>query len=302
MYHKNDIRLKAYAKINLGLDVVRRLENGYHEVKMVMQTVRIYDELIMKKVNKPGITITTNVRFIPVDENNLVYKAAKMLIDEFDIKDGVEIYLEKYIPVAAGMAGGSADCAATLVGMNRLFSLKLSTEELMKRGAKLGADVPYCILRGTALCEGIGEVITQLPPAPDCFVVVAKPTVSVSTKFVYENLVLNEETKHPDIDGMVEAIKNNDLYGVTSRMGNVLEDVTVKEYPQIQRLKDVMKANGAINALMSGSGPTVFGIFDDYDKACSVMELMKKDEDVRRSYMTNFFHKYPNKKKGMEEK
>ncbi len=293
MNRRNEIHLKAYAKINLGLDVVRRREDGYHEVRMVMQTVGMYDVLDIKKSNKPGIRITSNATYIPLDEGNLVYRAVDMLFKEFDINEGVDIYLEKFIPVAAGMAGGSTDCAAAFVGINKLFSLGLNMEELMDRGAKLGADVPYCILRGTALSEGIGEILTPLNPAPNCHVVVAKPVVSVSTKYVYENLVLDENTHHPDIDGMVQAIKNGDLKGITDRMENVLETVTVKEYPQIERIKDTMKEHGAMNSLMSGSGSTVFGIYDDYDKASETLEILRKDKDVKKSYLTRFFHRYP---------
>lgn len=297
IYEKNDIHLKAYAKINLGLDVVRKREDGYHEVRMIMQTIGIFDRVVINKSETPGIRMTTNTRFLPTDENNLVVRAAKMIMDEFNIDKGVDIYLEKFIPVAAGMAGGSSDCAATLVGMNILFSLGLRNRELMERGKKLGADVPYCILRGTALSEGIGEILTPLKSAPQCYVVVAKPTVSVSTKYVYENLVLDENTFHPDIDGMRKAIENKDLKGITDRMGNVLETVTVKQYPQIERIKNVMKENGALNSLMSGSGPTVFGIFDDEEKAKKTLELMRNDKEVRKSYLTGFYNRTDKRKK-----
>ena len=179
-----EISVKALAKINLGLDVVRRREDGYHEVKMVMQTIHLFDRLEMKKT-AGGITMTTNLSFLPTNENNLVYKAAKLLMDEFQIRDGIDVKLHKYIPVAAGMAGGSTDAAAVLYGMNRMFELGLSKEELMQRGVKIGADVPYCIMRGTALAEGIGEQLTALPPMVKCPILIAKPQISVSTKFVY---------------------------------------------------------------------------------------------------------------------
>lgn len=289
---KNEITLKAYAKINLALDVLRRRPDGYHEVKMIMQSVGMYDVLKIKKSGEKGIRLTSNAQYIPLDEGNLVYKAAKLLMDEFGIEDGVDIYLEKFIPVAAGMAGGSTDCAAALVGINKIFGLGLSREELMTRGATLGADVPYCVLRGTALSEGIGEILTPLKPAPKCHVVIAKPTIGVSTKYVYEHLVLDENTHHPDIDGMIDAINDNDLTGVTDRMENVLETVTISEYPQIENIKNIMKENGALNALMSGSGPTVFGIYDDKEKALDTIEILKSNKDVRRCYLTRFFHRY----------
>ena len=221
-----EISVKALAKINLGLDVVRRREDGYHEVKMVMQTIHLFDRLEMKKT-AGGITMTTNLSFLPTNENNLVYKAAKLLMNEFQIRDGIDVKLHKYIPVAAGMAGGSTDAAAVLYGMNRMFELGLSKEELMQRGVKIGADVPYCIMRGTVLAEGIGEKLTQLPPMIKCPVLIAKPSISVSTKFVYQNLKLDEQTNHPDIDALMKDIREKDFDGVCAHMGNVLESVTI---------------------------------------------------------------------------
>ena len=262
-----ELSLRAYAKVNLGLDVVRKREDGYHEVSMVMQTVKLYDRLQMKKIDEDRIVLTTSLKFLPVDENNLVYKAVKMLKEEFQIAEGVEIFLEKHIPVAAGMAGGSTDCAAALFGMNRLFQLGLSENELMERGVKLGADVPYCIMRGTALSEGIGEVLTPLNPMPHCYIVVAKPPISVSTKYVYEHLDLAHLQHHPDIAGMVEGLQKGDLTMITDRMENVLETVTEKEYKEIAQIKKMMLEHGAVNSLMSGSGPTVFGIFTDKEVA-----------------------------------
>lgn len=247
-----EISVKALAKINLGLDVVRRREDGYHEVKMVMQTIHLFDRLEMKKTAS-GITMTTNLSFLPTNENNLVYKAAKLLMDEFQIKDGIDVKLHKHIPVAAGMAGGSTDAAAVLYGMNRMFELGLSKEELMQRGVKIGADVPYCIMRGTALAEGIGEKLTALSPMVKCPVLIAKPQISVSTKFVYENLKLDENTVHPDIDRLVEDIRQKDLAAITADMGNVLETVTIPNYPVIAEIKEHMMKHGAAGAMMSGS-------------------------------------------------
>ena len=286
---KDRIQLKAYAKINLGLDVVRRREDGYHEVRMVMQTVQLYDKLTLNVLEEDDIRIKTNVDFLPVDESNLVYKAIKMLKDKYNIKQGMEIDLFKCIPVAAGMAGGSTDCAAALVGASRLFGLNLSNQDLMELGVKLGADVPYCIMRGTALSEGIGEVLTQLSPMPECFILIAKPPISVSTKFVYEHLDIAGVQKHPDIDGMVQAIKEGSLTGITERMENVLETVTIPAYPVIEEIKKVMKEQGAMNALMSGSGPTVFGIFESEEAAQQAKKQIRKQKLANQVYVVEPF-------------
>lgn len=286
---KDRIQLKAYAKINLGLDVVRRREDGYHEVRMVMQTVQLYDKLTLNVLEEDDIRIKTNVDFLPVDESNLVYKAIKMLKDKYNIKQGMEIDLFKCIPVAAGMAGGSTDCAAALVGASRLFGLNLSNQDLMELGVKLGADVPYCIMRGTALSEGIGEVLTQLSPMPECFILIAKPPISVSTKFVYEHLDIAGVQKHPDIDGMVQAIKEGSLAGIAERMENVLETVTIPAYPVIEEIKNVMKEQGAMNALMSGSGPTVFGIFESEEAAQQAKKQIRKQKLANQVYVVEPF-------------
>ena len=289
------LSLKAYGKINLGLDVLRRRDDGYHEDRMIMQTVGIYDRIDLIYKETPGITVETNLYYLPDNENNLVYKAAKLLMDEFHVQKGVHIRLRKYIPVAAGMAGGSSDAAAVLFGVNKMFSLGLTTEQLMDRGVKIGADVPYCVMRGTALSEGIGEILTPLPVPPQCQVLIAKPGISVSTKFVYENLHANElrPEQHPDIDGMMEAIKQKDLYGIADRFGNVLENVTIPAYPVIQEIKDLMLEQGAIGALMSGSGPTVFGLFTNPKAAAKAHEEMRFGagaELAKQVYLTNFYN------------
>lgn len=281
------INLKALGKINLGLDVLGRRENGYHDVRMVMQTVYLYDQIFMEKKKEPGIEIKTNLYYLPVNENNLVYKAARLLMDEFKIKEGVKVSLEKHIPVAAGMAGGSSDAAAALFGINRMFGLGLSTEELMERGVSIGADVPYCVMRGTVLAEGIGERLTVLPALPRCTVLLAKPSVSVSTKLVYEKLDSKEVLKHPNIDGLIRGLKSGSLCEVAAHMGNVLEDVTASEYPVIESIKDMMKEEGALNALMSGSGPTVFGLFDDKRKARQAMQKIKRKGLTKQLYVVN---------------
>ena len=285
----NRIQMKALAKVNLGLDVIRRREDGYHEVKMIMQTVRLYDRIILEKTQQ-GISMETNLSFLPVNEQNIAYRAAKMLMDEFHIQSGLHIKIDKHIPVAAGMAGGSTDGAAVLYGVNKIFELGLTKRQLMERGVKLGADVPYCIMRGTVLSEGIGEILTPVPSLPDCHILIAKPPVSVSTKHVYENLKLDKIEKHPDIDGMVEALRIEDLHGVTQRMENVLETVTIPEHPEIQQIKELMIKEGALNALMSGSGPTVFGIFDDREKGMRARDLLRKSSLVRHTYLVRPFN------------
>lgn len=284
------MKLRAYAKINLGLDVLCRREDGYHDVKMIMQTIQMYDMLEMEKSEKPGIHLTTNLSYIPVNENNLVYKAAKLLMDQYGIEEGITINLNKFIPVAAGMAGGSSDAAATLVGVNKMFQLGFTRQQLMELGVKIGADVPYCVMRGTALAEGIGEKLTVLPPMPPCYVLIGKPGISVSTKFVYTNLNLGPDTHHPDIDGMIQALEKRDLYGITDRMENVLEKVTIPEYPVIETIKNHMKVHGAVNAMMSGSGPTVFGIFDDKEKAEYACEKLKESMLAKQIFLTTVFN------------
>ena len=282
----NRISLKAMAKINLGLDVVGKRPDGYHELRMVMQMINLYDKVNIEKTPKNCIQVETNLSFLPVNENNIVYKAAKLLMDEFHIQDGVKISLEKHIPVAAGMAGGSSDGAAVLFGMNRLFNLRLNKRELMARGVRLGADVPYCLLRTTALSEGIGEILTTLKPMPDCTIVVAKPAVSVSTKTVFGKLKLDEIRQHPDIDAIVRAINDGDLGAIADHMGNVLETVTIRDYPVIGEIKELMKTMGARGALMSGSGPTVFGIFDDEAATKNVWSALKNGSLARQVFLT----------------
>lgn len=287
--------LKAYGKINLGLDVLRRRENGYHEVKMIMQTVKIFDKLDLYRRREAGITVSTNLSYLPANENNLVYKAAKLLFDEFQIQGGLQIQLKKFIPVAAGMAGGSSDAAAVLFGVNKMFHLGLTMEELMERGIRIGADVPYCIMRGTALSEGIGEILTPLPAAPQCHVLIAKPGVSVSTKMVYENLHVNQlgPEYHPDIDCLIQCIRKGDIHSLASHMGNILETVTIAKYPVIDRIKQRMKELGALGAVMSGSGPTVFGLFSASHLAEAAYEELRYGESsglAKQVYLTTFYN------------
>lgn len=284
---EQSMNLKALAKINLGLDVLGRRENGYHDVRMVMQTIYLYDNITLQKIETPEIQLKTNLHFLPVDDKNIAYKAAKMLMDEFGLEGGIRITLDKHIPVAAGLAGGSSNAAAVLVGMNRMYELGLSEQDLMDRGVKLGADVPYCIMRGTVLAEGIGEILTPLDPLPKCYVLVAKPAISVSTKTVYEKLDSHEIEDHPDVDSILAGLEEGDLEKVASSMGNVLERVTIDDYPIIEDIKNVMKDNGALNAMMSGSGPTVFGIYDDKKLAKQAQEKIRKEGLTKQVYVVN---------------
>ncbi|TCL61117.1 4-diphosphocytidyl-2-C-methyl-D-erythritol kinase [Kineothrix alysoides] len=281
------ITRKAYAKINLGLDVLRRREDGYHEVRMIMQSVGLYDTLTFTRREEAGIVVVTDKEELPGDESNLIYKAAKLLTETYGIGQGVHIALEKRIPMAAGMAGGSTDAAAVFHGMNEMFSLGLSMEEMCVLAVKIGADVPYCIKGGTALAEGIGEVLSNLPGMPGCFLVIAKPDIDVSTKFVYENLHADRLEYHPDIDGMMDALGNKDLEGVAARLGNVLETVTAKKYPRVEEIKAFMKARGALNALMSGSGPTVFGIYDSKERAYETQEALEQAGLAKQVFVTD---------------
>ncbi|MBR5047777.1 MAG: 4-(cytidine 5'-diphospho)-2-C-methyl-D-erythritol kinase [Eubacterium sp.] len=285
------LELKAYAKVNLGLDIIRRREDGYHEVRMVMQTVKLFDLLTMKQNDSGEIHLSTNLPYLPTNEKNLVYRAIDMIRQEYKIREGVDVNLLKHIPVAAGMAGGSSDAAAAFVGMNQLFGLDIPQKTLLDYGVKLGADIPYCIMRGTALSEGIGEILTPLPSIPMCWFLIVKPTFSISTKYAYENLHLSDETRHPDIDGMVTAIRNQYLPGITSRMGNVLEDVVIRDYPKITEIKETMLDMGAMNSLMSGSGSTVFGIYTSHDKAMEASRTFKLDPDIRQVHVVRPFCK-----------
>ncbi len=267
-----ELEINAYAKINLALDVLKKREDGYHDVRMVMQTIGLYDVLKMTDIDEDLVEIKSNRKIVSVDADNIAYKACMLIKEEYGINRGVKIYIEKNIPIAAGMAGGSTDAAAALIGMNKLFNLGISKEKLMEYGARLGADVPYCIMQGTALAEGIGEKLTRLSPLPKCYILIAKPPISISTKKVYQKLNLNEISHHPDIDKMIEALNDGDLKGVADTMENVLELVTAKSNDAIWELKVLMRQAGALNQMMTGSGPTVFGIFEDEEKAKAAAE------------------------------
>ncbi len=281
------IELRAYAKINLALDVTGTRPNGYHDVKMIMQTVGLFDRLTLRPIAKNEIVLSSNLSFLPTGKDNLVYRAAAAFFEEMGEEHGVAIELEKHIPVAAGMAGGSTDAAATLIGLNEMYGTGYSLEKLQQIGVKLGADIPYCLMGKTALAEGIGEILTPLPAPPACQVLVVKPGISVSTKAVYDHLVLDENTVHPDVDGMIEAIKFKDYKGVVNRLGNVLEDVTCELHPIIKDIKSKMLELGVDGSLMSGSGPTVFGLFSDPEKARKAYYEFKTG-DFGQTFLTEY--------------
>ncbi|MCT4607118.1 MAG: 4-(cytidine 5'-diphospho)-2-C-methyl-D-erythritol kinase [Marinisporobacter sp.] len=287
----DEMRIRARAKVNLSLDVLRRREDGYHEVKMIMHQVDLYDEILLKNIEK-GILLETNCEYIPVNEGNIAYKAAKLMMDEFHIKKGVYIYIDKKIPVAAGLAGGSTDAAAVMMGLNELWEIGATKEELMKLSVALGADVPFCILGGAALAEGIGEKLTPIQGL-DEWIVLCKPNISVSTANVYKNLDVNKIEKHPDTDKILIALENKNLQTVLENLCNVLEPVTERMHPIVRDIKRKMVEYHALGSLMSGSGPTVFGIYKDYNKAKSAYENLSKvynqvylvkTYDGRRSY------------------
>lgn len=281
----DQLKVKGYAKINLGLDVIRRLPNGYHQVKMVMQAIDLWDELTLER-SEGGITMTTDSDSLATDESNLVLRAARLMQETFSLKAGLTIHLQKNIPIAAGLAGGSTDAAAVMKGINRLFDLNVPLPKLMELSTAVGADVPFCILGGTALAEGIGERLTSLAPIPFCHILIAKPDISVSTKYVYEHLDSTGIEKHPDLDGMTAAISSGSLPGIISRMENVLETVTIPAHPVIAAIKRRLLKLGAEGSLMSGSGPTVFGIFTDEAAARHACLQLKDDPNVKQVFLT----------------
>lgn len=288
---KDKTTQRAYAKINIGLDVLRRRADGYHEVKMIMQTVDIYDELVLERRKQPGIELRMDNSELPSGGDNLICRAADLLFREKKITGGVNISLTKRIPIAAGMAGGSADAAAALRGVNELFDMGYSLTELQALGVGLGADIPYCLAGGTMLSEGIGEILTPLPAPPAAHLVIAKPDINVSTAFVYGNLHADSLAWHPDIDGMIAALQKGDLDGITGRLGNVLETVTVKAHPVIEQIKELLRKQGAENALMSGSGPTVFGIFKEKETAARAAEAVERGQLAKQIFVTTFYNR-----------
>lgn len=285
------IELHSLAKINLSLDVTGKRPNGYHDVEMVMQTVYLSDTVRLRLRSDGRIRLTSNLPFLPTDDRNIAVKAARLLQKECSLSVGADISLYKRIPVAAGLAGGSSNAAAVLFGMNRMLGLGLPREKLARLGTQLGADVPYCLLRGTALAQGIGEELTPLPAMPACTVLLAKPPVSVSTKEVYEALEQTGTIIHPDTKGMLDAIRSRDLQRIAGCMGNVLEPVTERKHPVVGQLRQIMLDAGAAGAMMSGSGPTVFGLFDRRTAARAAQKEILDKGLARQVYITRIHNR-----------
>jgi 4-diphosphocytidyl-2-C-methyl-D-erythritol kinase len=284
----NSLTVKARAKINLALDVLYKRPDGYHELSMVMQSIRLHDTLLIKKTDKPGVHLTCDRDNPPADENNLVYKAVKYLIDSCRIASGVSVKLTKKIPVSAGLGGGSSDCAAALTGVNELFNLGLTREQLMQTSRKFGADVPFCVMRGTALAEGTGEKLTALPQHPPVYIVLVCPGIYVSTADIYR-----EWTAHTPgqsrIQPLMDALRNQDIQGIAACFSNGLTGITSRQYPEIQNLIDEMITLGAINASMSGSGPAVFGYFESRPRALACYRALQRHKTLRGLFLTGIF-------------
>ena len=270
-----ELIIEAYGKVNLALDVIRKRNDGYHDINTIMQQIDLKDIVTIKDREK-GIKIECNNPEVPVDSSNLVYTAWEKMKEKAKIDRGVHIIIEKNIPVASGLAGGSTDAAAVLKGLNKLWKLNFSKKELMDIGVSIGADVPYCIMGGTALAEGIGEKLKILKSFSNKLILLANPGISVSTAHVYNSLRLDKIEKSPDMDMLVQAVENDDIYTLAKNMGNVLEQVTVEEFSQIKTIKEDMIRYGALGSLMSGSGPTVFGLFDDEKKLMKCKEYLEK--------------------------
>ncbi len=281
-----NITLKAFAKINLGLDIIGKREDGYHLLRMVMQSAGIYDTLEFEITDAPGITLVCDNADIPTDGRNLVCKAVKLIKERYDIREGVSVSLTKRIPSAAGLAGGSADAAATIAAMNTLFDLGLDSATMADIGLELGADIPFCLMGGTALAEGVGEKLTPLDAMPDCAILLVKPECGISTREAYQAIDGAKPSVRPDTDGIVSALKARDLEAVCGSMANVFEPVSIEKHPEIEIIKKKMLDFGAINAMMSGSGPTVFGIFADRDAAQRAFEAIKRSEYGKDVFLT----------------
>lgn len=277
---KNRAIAKSYAKINLTLDVLGRLENGYHSVKMIMQSLSLFDLVIVDKEPR-GIKISTNIKGLPTDSGNIAYKAAELFFKETGISGGARILIHKNIPIAAGLAGGSGNAAAVLAALNVLYNTGLSDTRLAKMALALGADVPYCLTGGTQLSEGIGEILTPLAPFERVPVVLVKPNVGISTAVIYNKLDTAENLSHPDTDRVISAISAGDTKAVAENMSNIMETVTAGDCPEIVNIKKKMIELGAIGSIMSGSGPTVFGIFpDDMTAKLACDEFAREYDEV----------------------
>lgn len=261
---------KAPAKINLSLDVLRKRSDGYHEVEMVMTMVDLADRIEMQELERDTIIISSQAGYIPLDEKNLAFQAARLIKDQYQVKNGVYIHLDKKIPVAAGLAGGSSDAAATLRGLNRLWNLRIPLEQLQKLGEELGSDVPFCVVGGTAIARGRGEVLEQVNSPLQCWVILAKPPINVSTADVYGRLNVSQIKSHPSTSSIIKAIRYNQFDDLCNQLGNVLEEVTLELYPEVRHLKECMLKLGADGVLMSGSGPTVFGLVSREAKVAKI--------------------------------
>lgn len=286
------IKLFARAKINLALDVVEKLDNGYHTLKMIMQTINILDSITISKSSSSEIKLKTNISWLPTDNRNLVYKAASYLKESYNIKSGFNIFVNKNIPISAGLAGGSTDCAATLIGIRTLFKLPISNKDLFDIGKTLGADVPFCILRGTALAEGIGEKLTPIHYLPYCYIVVVKPSIGISTASVFSSLNLNNISQRPDIEKIIYYLEKQDLQNICNSFCNVLETVTIDKYPIISKIKNTMLQEGALGSLMSGSGSAVFGIYSSKKQAISALKKIKYKYNIKEIFLTTPFNNY----------
>ncbi len=272
------ILLEAHAKINLSLDVLNKRDDGYHNLRMIMQTIQLHDTISIEKIPS-GVEIDCIASYVPNNSTNIACKAAEAMISKYNLNAGVRIKIDKKIPVAAGLAGGSADAAAVIKGINSLFNLGIKQNELMETGSTIGADVPYCIMGGTALAEGIGEELTSLSLLKDIPILIVKPKIGVSTAWVYKNLDFGKIIRRPDTEALISAIQNKDVKFIAQNMRNVLESVTVIKHPIIEKIKNNLLEEGAIGSMMSGSGPSVFGIFDNKDKAISAYKKMKKSKN-----------------------
>ncbi len=296
-----EIKLKARAKINLTLDVTGKRENGYHELRMIMQTLSLYDGITLRMIPRDTIEISKTASWMPTDSQNLAWKAADLMRRTYNIKKGVSIHIDKRIPVAAGLAGGSSDCAAVLVGMNRMFHLGLSSQKLEELALTMGTDIPYCVRRGTVLAEGLGEQLTDIRPAcPFCYVVLAKPPYGVSTAKVYQSLHLTENTPHPSAEKMIAAMQDGDVEKMGSLLGNVLETVTIPMHPDIIKLKKLMMKKGAVGTLMSGSGPTVFGLFTDLKNAKRAAGIIRQRFQLQEVFVTQIYNVFDQKQRGKQ--
>lgn len=280
------MKRKAYAKVNIALDVVGKREDGYHMLKMIMQTIDLYDLIEVKKNNIKNIRLSSNKHYIPTDERNLAYKAAKLFIDKYDINDGVDIHIIKNIPVAAGMAGGSTDAATVLYLMNKVFNIKATNRELEELALKIGADVPYCINGGTVLCEGIGEKLTPLKRFKNKVLIVVKPNFGVSTKDVYRDLDINRIHRHVDVDSLIKAMQREDVNYVAKNMRNVLENVTLRKHNLLRGIKEDLIKEGALGSMMSGSGPTIFAFFEDMLAAQRAYDKLKTEYNYSDIFIT----------------